>query len=215
MSEALLVLNPRDIPECMAALKSLTIDTCWFSYMTEAHLAPHLNAMIAQTNYDRYVVVSDDTSPTHAALDKVLEIHSAVGCCVTGYSNLDSTNRHVNLSRKPLHAPPPTIEAYDFLTPEDVNAYGDHVLPSAFAGFSLTCMSRFEWLKYAYEVSAFGAQTDYMLSWRLQGAGVPIVSHRDAYVKHVKETWNTADRAKEKLLLVGALPPAINWTKNA
>ena len=212
MRSCLMVLNPRRIPRCMTAIEALKIDKCWFSAMTEIGVVPRFSEVMEESDYDRYIIISDDATPTQAALDKVLSIHDKGHPVVTGYSNLDATSPFVNLSNKTLHAPPPTVGAYDLMLQSEVDIYGDDLIPTKFAGFSLTCMSRDLWLRFPYQVTDAGAQTDYALSWRLQEAGIPIVSHKDTFVYHVKEVWNVGDKAHEKRSMVGELEPSVYWT---
>lgn len=210
----LMVLNPRRIPSCIAAIEALDIPTCWLSYMSELHVADAFNLIVECTSFARYVLLSDDAEPTPQALEKVLELHdeNARTACTTAYCNLDSHLPHVNLTRNPLPPPPPQVSSYDLLTQADVDAFGDYPFTSTFAGFSLTCLSRTDWLRFPLAVTSLGGQMDYSLSYRLQQAGVVIVTHRDARVHHVKERWNAGDMAPEKRLLVGQRPPEIRWT---
>ena len=210
---ALLVLNPRRIPSCIAAIEALEIPTCWLSYMTEVNVAGAFNLVVRATEFDRYLVMSDDAEPTQAALDKVLELHDQDRSTVaTGYCNLDSVLPQVNLTRNRLPAPPPQISSYDLLTQDDVDAFGDDPFTSTFAGFSLTCMSRQAWLDVPLQTTALGGQMDYSTSWRLQELGALIVTHRDTRIQHVKEQWNRADSAPEKRTLVGQRAPEIRWS---
>lgn len=208
---ALMVLNPREIPDCMDAIKGLGIPTFWASYMTEADAAAAINEAIAGSDFGRYVVLSDDTIPTREALDAVLALHADGFPAVTGWCNLDSVLPHVNLTRNELPPPPPAVTSYDLLTLDEARSY-EGLIPTTFVGLALTCLGRDLWLDHPLEVSALGGQMDYVLSHRLQEAGVPIVAPTDGFIWHVKETWNRRDRAPEKRLLVGHRPAAVSWT---
>lgn len=219
MSEALIVLNPREIPECMDAIRALRIPRCFVSYMSEPLVATQVNRVIAESDYDRYVIVSDDTAPTQEALDMVLEQHDQdTDVCVTGYCNLDSHLPFVNLCVNQLPPPPPRVESYVMLTRDEVEkpsrwssgVRGDFVV-STFAGLALTCMSRDMWLRFPLHPTAYGGQIDYQLSWELAQDGHEIVAPIGAFVHHVKETWNVGDKAPEKQLLVGEREPAVTW----
>jgi hypothetical protein len=211
MKSLLMILNPRRIPDCMTAIEALDIDKCWFSAMTEVDLIPHLNQMIQDTNYDRYLIVSDDCIPTQSALDKVLWLHDTYDTVSTGYCNLDATSLYVNLTRNVLPEPPPQVESYDLLLQGEVDKESDP-FHTTFSGFVFTCMRRAEWLQYPMMVSEAGAQTDYTLSYRLQQSGIKIITHKDTFVYHVKETWNTHDKAREKRMMIGELEPSIYWS---
>lgn len=215
---ALLILNPRRIPECIEALEGLDVPKCWLSYMPEVKAAACANRAIQETSYARYVVISDDTVPTQDVLDVVLDLHDLhPEACVTGYCNLDSHLPFVNLTWAPLHPPPPTVGAYKFSTRREADEGRtpfclDGVITSTFAGLSLTVMTREMWLRFPLRCTEYGGQMDYQLSWELQEAGLPIYAPVGAFVRHVKETWNEFDKSPEKLLLVGARPPAVTWT---
>jgi hypothetical protein len=213
VSEALLVLNPRHIPECIEAIQSLGIPTCWLSYMTERQAAEAANQQIADTDYDRYLVLSDDTVPTRQALDRVLATADQGHPVVTGYCNLDEAdNRHlVNLCTDPLPPPPPDPESYSMMSRAVVDRKRKP-FRTTFAGLALTLLTRDMWTRYPLEISPNGGQVDYMLSYNLAQAGVPIVATPKAFVRHVKEHWNLNDEHPDKQLLVGQRPGAIIWT---
>ena len=215
MSTALFVLNPRKIPACIAAIQALDIPTCWISYMTEPQAAKAINQQIRATDYDRYVIVSDDTIPTQDVLDLILKTADQGHPVVTGYCNLDEdANRLiVNLAQNTLPPPPPEPGSYQFLPRHYVEAPGRSVIPTSFAGLALTLATRTILEQHPLTVSAYGGQMDYMLSYNLQQAGVPIVAPNGAYVHHVKERWNHADQNPDKRLLVGIHEPTVTWTK--
>lgn len=214
MNPALIVLNPRAIPECIEAIEALEIPKCWISYMREPNAATNANWQIKTTNYSHYIVLSDDTAPTQNALDLVLEQleHHPV---VTGYCNMDQNqNRHiVNLTTNVLPPPPPEVESYRFVNLATVAPYSAYsVMRSSFAGLALTAMSRDMWLRFPLTPTSYGGQMDYQLSYDLQEAGIPIVAAVGAYVEHVKERWNFPDKNPEKRLLIGEREPEVRWS---
>ena len=211
MTEALLILNPREIPDCITALRALPIPKLWISYMGERRAATEINHAVNDTTYDRYVIVSDDTTPTPEALAAVLDAQSLNGTVATGYCNLDAHLPYVNLTRNTLPKPPPGVYSYKFLTRDEVDQ-GPVIQPTTFAGLALTCVSRDLLLKHPMTVSTNGGQMDYMLSYSLQQARVPIITPRAGFIHHVKELWNSLDQAPEKRLLVGHHPPSVTWT---
>lgn len=215
MSAALLVLNPRHIPQCIEAIKALDIDTCWLTNMSEPQAAAAANEQITATNYARYLVLSDDTVPTQQALDAVLALADEGHPVVTGYCNLDESDHGdmVNLTTNALRPPPvPDSSYYHLMTRAQAEGYAD-VIPTTFAGLALTLMPRDLWLAHPLTpCPASGGQMDYMLSYRLGRAGIPIVAPVGAYVHHVKERWNFPDRNPEKRLLVGIEPPSVRWS---
>lgn len=213
MTAALLVLNPRQIPECIQAIQALDIPTCWLSNMTEHDAAQAANQQIQDTQYDQYVLLSDDTLPTQAALDMILQAAHDGNPAVTGYCNLDEADNLdiVNLATNPLPAPPPHISSYQLMTRRQAEAHGP-LIPTTFAGLSLTLLTRELWLEHPLHVSAHGGQMDYTLSYSLAQAHIPIVAPNGAYVHHVKERWNHGDRHPTKQLLVGTHPASVTWT---
>jgi hypothetical protein len=211
MNPALIVLNPREIPECVEAIEALDIPKCWLSYMTEPHAAARANEMIAQNEFDAYVVLSDDTIPTQAALDLVLEAHEYAPV-VTGYCNLDQSawRETVNLTSNPLPPPPPEPQFYAFHGKEWVESH--KTFWTTFAGLALTAMSRDMWMRFPLQTTAYGGQMDYDLSYRLQQAGIPITVAVGAYIEHVKERWNHQDENPQKRLLIGERRPEVRWS---
>lgn len=213
MNPALIVLNPRRIPDCIQAINALGIPTCWLSYMPEPAAAQAANQVIRDTQYDRYLLLSDDTIPTRNALDLILDTADTGYPAVTGYCNLDE-NQHqdiVNLTTNPLPPPPPAAASYQFMTRGQAEAHGPHI-PTTFAGLSLTLLSRDLWLEHPLHVSSWGGQMDYTLSYSLAQTGIPITAPNGAYIHHVKERWNHGDTNPHKRLLVGHRTPAITWT---
>lgn len=213
MSEALFVLNPRHIQRCIDAINSLDIPTCWLSYMTEAQVADEANRQVQATGYDRYLFLSDDGIPTQKALDSVVNTADQGHPVVTGYSNLDENDyRHlVNLTTNRLPPPPPEEDSYTLMTRAKAQRQ-KAPFHTTFAGLCLTCITRDLLLDHPLECSPNGGQLDYMLSYRLAEAGVPIVAAPKSLVHHVKENWNLNDENPEKQLLVGQRTPSVTWT---
>lgn len=214
MNTALMVLNPRDIPYCMEALRSLDVPTCWVSYVPEPEAARRINMQIEATNYDRYVVISDDCEPTQEALDAVLALHDEhPDKCVTGYSNFDRHLPWVNLCWNRLHPPPPDkLDSYRFMRRIEVDLKTEPIR-STFAGLSFTCMTRDLWLRFPLHCTAWGGQMDYQLSYELQGAGLKILGAPGAFVQHHKDRFGVyPDASPEKQLFVGIRKPELTWT---
>lgn len=213
-STALMILNPRDIPYCMDALRALTIPKCWISYVPEIEAAVRINEQIAATHYDRYVIISDDCEPYQEALDLVLAWGDRGHDVVTGYSNFDKFLPFVNLCWNRLHPPPPLMDSYKFLTRAEVDAMPlDKPIMTTFAGLSFTMMTRELWARFPMHTTAFGGQMDYQLSFELQQKRVPIIAAPGAFVKHHKDKFGVyPDASPEKQLLLGERPPAVTWT---
>jgi hypothetical protein len=216
MNPALLVLNPRHINECVQAIKALDIPTCWISYMREPAAADAINSVIAATtDYTHYTILSDDTTPTQAALDAVLTIARNCPDPVTGYCNLDEGDYAdiVNLTTNRLPPPPSRTQSYQFLTRQQVDTHPARALPTTFAGLALTTLPRELALRYPLRTDpTTGGQMDYDLSYRLAQDSIPIWAARDGYVHHVKERWSHGDQIPRKRLLIGERNPAVTWT---
>jgi hypothetical protein len=227
MSAALFVLNPRHIPACIEAIEALDIPTCWISYMDEERAANAINEQIRLHSFDSYVILSDDCIPTQEALDKVLDVASGYhyldgatlhkDAVVTGYCNLDEGMYLdvVNLTVNTLPPPPSQQNSYHLMTRKQVESGPDNrVIPTTFAGLSLTCASREIWLKHPLQVDPITkGQMDYDLCYRLAQSGIPIYAAKGAYVHHVKERWCFMDQNPEKRLLIGEKQPQVRWTK--
>ena len=74
-----MVMNARDIPECILAIRALPIDKAFFRGFTEIQLEPEIARFVASTDYDRYILLSDDTIPTEFALRNLLHVQDDLG----------------------------------------------------------------------------------------------------------------------------------------
>jgi hypothetical protein len=205
VSDLLVILNPRQIEECIRAFGELEIDRLWLRNMKEKEIEQRWPEILeAAIGYDRLILVSDDGVVRQWALDAVIELLDEGHPVVTGYSNLDSAahwrNEHwVNLNRTPLPEYS-TTNAYDLYTLGEVFCWPDRVVPTTFCGWCLTGMSYELWERFPYD-TAFGS--DFNLSRRLARSEIPIVAARDAFVWHVKETSKGPDQETRKGLRVG------------
>lgn len=186
MKPLLMVMSPRNIPQCVSAISSLDIDTVWLKHWTERELMTVIPEVLAQTDHDTIGLISDDTIPTQSCLDLILN-HFEPSAVYTGYCNLDDTTTQVNLSRKPLKIQSPvTASAYSFPTKEFVESKSG-LFRSWFTGFAFTFMSKKKWLEYPFECYGDpGYQSDYALSIRLQANNIPIFAPVGAFMPHLK-----------------------------
>jgi hypothetical protein len=213
----LVILNPRNIPECMSAFAALHIDKAYVSNYTEAAIAQHAWADLLNRApwADPLIVVSDDTIVTQRAVSTVVALAATwPGLCVTGWCPLATGHDLCNLSDNRLPPGPPQADCYKFLRCDDARAERRDLISTSFTGMALTTMSRDLWQRFPFGV--YGAEhggpgfaSDYHLSYRLQQAGVPIISHRDAEIDHVKAQWNESDRTPGRELLIGRAAPQI------
>lgn len=228
MKPLLMVMRPRDIPRCIAAIGGLDIDKVWFEYMTEAMIVgvmPDAIGMAKRAGYTHALLLSDDTVPTQAALDLVLGL-SAIECLAgrgphprlvtTAYCNLDASKPEVNLTKRPFTILTQSYGSdYAFYTREEVVEYRSPFIATWFTGACLSCMPIDLWETYPFEVLGGpghpGYGSDWKLSVRLQRDHVPILAPKHAFIEHVKEVWNQRDQSSEKRLLIGERPAGVRW----
>lgn len=190
VSTSLVVLNPRRIPECMAAFEALPVRKVYVRNWTERQIADNWDEILGACDADKVLVVSDDALVSRGALDSVLGLLEAHPVA-TGWCPLAEGHELANLATNVLREGPPNPADYEFVRCDDVRG----LVATSFAGMCLTGMSRGLWGRFPFECySVPGFASDYHLSYRLQQAGVPIVSHGDARCEHVKAVWNVRDR---------------------
>jgi len=203
----LLIMNPRRIVECVESIGRLPIDQAWLTGYTEFELTALIEAIIRDSDYSHYLICSDDGVIPEFALESVVERlddHPVV----TGYSNLDAVDWRVNLTKTPFQVTSHSVmEDYDLYHVSDVWGWPDELVPTYFAGFALTGMSREMWQKYPY--TSIGNPSDYSLCVRLQKDGVPIVAPKQACMWHAKEVINQEDQEARKRVLVGQIEPVV------
>lgn len=100
----LMIMNAREIPECILSLKALKIDKVWFRGFTEPQLGPKIDEFVRSTDYDRYIIVSDDTIVTQQALDNLLALQDS-GPVVTGWCNIFPGQTMAALEFQPVTQP--------------------------------------------------------------------------------------------------------------
>lgn len=216
----LLVMFPRRIPRCLAAIHALDIDKAYLSAMYEAELVPVIARIVdTHAEYTHFILLADDTVPTQASLDLVLEGLAAGHPVVTGFCNLDVGSTLVNLTSRPFETKTRSVWSdYAWMSRASVDAVPEPYIPTHFAGACLTGMTRAMWQRYPFGVNTHDGEprgycSDWNLCRRLQDDGVPIVAPRGAFVEHVKEDWRTqAVTDPAKRLLVGVLPAEVQWS---
>lgn len=212
------VMNARRIPECIESFEALPHDLAWMTGYTDAELGPVHQGIVESTDYDAYLVVSDDCVVTGAAVDAVLELLEQDHPAATGWCKLHQTSPYANLCRAPLKGSEPKPAAYPFYRARDVQAHESEIVPTHFMGFALTGMPREMWQRYPYGAytarRATGYSSDFHLCVRLRDDGVPMVAARDGYVEHLK----TADRRlkpRSHRLLVGEIDQEVRLVERA
>jgi hypothetical protein len=206
VTDLLLILNPRRIDECIQSLRELDIDRLWIRNMSELEIDERWPEVLeAAAGYDRLIIVGDDTIARPHALKAVRALLDEGHPVVTGYGNLDMNDWRVNLNKAPL-ADQSIADSYDFYTLGEVLAWPEPAVPTTVCGFSLTGMSYELWERFPFQAHL---GSDFSLSKRLTGVGIPMIGAREGFIWHVKELWNRRDQEPRKRLLVGEEPAAI------
>jgi hypothetical protein len=188
----LMIMSPRRIPQCVAALESLDIDKVWMRNFSEHELMSVIPQVIAECDHDTIGLISDDCIPTQDALDLVLDAYEP-SAVYTGYSNITDATALVNLCDAPLIIQEEaTVECYPMIERSVIDEYPYRLMRSYFAGFSFTFMSREFWERYPFVAYGHpGCQSDYQLCKRLQADGVNIWAVRGAFILHLKRGETT------------------------
>lgn len=97
----LMIMNARDIPECILSLRALKIDKVWFRGFTEGQLEKEIAAFVASSTYERYILVSDDVIVTEFALENLLGLQDSAPV-VTGWSNIMPGRDSAAVELKPI-----------------------------------------------------------------------------------------------------------------
>lgn len=207
MRHLVCVMNARAIPECIDSLQALDCDVAWMSGYTDAELGPVHQRIVRTTDYDTYIVISDDCIATQAALDAVTDLLEAGHPAATGWCKLHTTSDDANICHSPIIGDHPNLDAYPFYKVRDVRDHPDPVVPTHFMGFSFTGMTRDLWQRFPYaaytEIRRTGYSSDFHLCHRLRDAGVPMVAARDGYVEHLKTLKRPKPRSHR--LLIGRM----------
>lgn len=190
MVHTLVVLNLRNIPQCMEAFHDLPIRKLFVRNWTERQIADNWDVILGRCGTGNVLVVSDDALVSRRALESVLGLLEAHPVA-TGWCPLSEGHDLANLASNELAEGPPNQGHYEFLRCDEVKG----LVRTSFAGMCLTGMSRELWGRFPFDAYGVpGFASDYHLSYRLQEAGVPVVSHEDAGCGHVKAVWNKRDR---------------------
>lgn len=213
-STALIVMNAREIPDAIMSIRALGgIDVIWCSYYTETQLEGVVPSVIDGTDYERYMILSDDTIPTQGAVDTVLRLHDEhpndMAC---GWVNVDNKGTLSTFNPEPLkhlEGGMPPASAYGFVDVDTARALDpSRAHRTYFHGMVLATMSRELWQRYPFG-SYNGCASDYHQCLRLQLDDVPIWTHPSAYVYHLKEIQNKLDKNPVHALQIGKRVPRV------
>ena len=193
---ALLIMNPRDIPKVIAAFKALPIDKYWMRAYTERELAGGvISEIIEGSDYENYILCSDDVIVSVEALAAVEELLERKEI-VSGWAKLAISSDKVCVTVDKLRltggnsqSPSPVVEDYDLLTEGEFRR-----LPEEFeatcSGFALMGARRSIWLEYPFQVyvrnSNDGYSSDHDWSFRIQDKHRIWVTKK-AYIENLKK----------------------------
>ncbi len=204
-----MVMQGRQIQRCLDSYEALPIDKMYFKGFCEKQLEKPITDFIEQTNYQHYIITSDDQVISRQALALIqegLKKHDVV----TGYCTLPDDSTKVNLCKLPLEDPIPRRSSYDWMRLSYVNSFPDEYIPTTFAGFFLTGMSRQLWRRFPFRCygilpeslvtpwlvrrlhdyglvsqSIKGFSSDYNLCRRLASNGIRIHAAKGAIIEHL------------------------------
>lgn len=212
MSNVLMVMQGREIPECMESIMALKIPKVVFRGYTEMNLSIEIPKFINDTNYENYLIVSDDTICNQDALTNVeyeLNYHEVV----TGWCRLSPTDQKVTLCSAPLKTPKVSVGSYSFMLRDQVIAQ-TKVFRTYFMGWALSGMTRELWLKVPFypimprrllrvkggtKIVVGGWGSDYYASWRLQQLGQEIVAVPQSEIIHLATMRNSIMGQKSEI----------------
>lgn len=213
MRDCLLIMHAREIPSCVESLRKLKIPKIWFRGFNMKQLETEIPRAIRETDFDNYIIISDDTTPEQQALDYVrntLEAHEAAA----GFSNMNPNSKNVNVSLSPLRGSFPGAASVTYAMLDQVLKQ-ETLFRVYFAGFSFVGLRRYLWERFPYRSYQWAGgpagrmvgQTglwywgsDYNECWRLQKARIPITCHRLAFVYHLASVEN---------FIVGKVEPTV------
>jgi len=199
----LIVLNPREIKRCLDTIRSLEIDKLFMRGFCEPDLCRPIHDFINRTNYDNYLILSDDVIVDNSALKLVVELLEDCEAA-TGYCLVSQEDPFVNITRSPLRRSidySPLLNDYDFYYKKEVESFVNPIFVTWFGGWCLTGFSRRLWLENPFRIMPSGVQSDYATCISYGGK---ILCHRDAYVEHIKSGLNNECREG---FLVGKINP--------
>lgn len=201
------------MPECLLSLELIDAPKVWIKNYTELQLEAIIPWVIHESDYDNYVVVSDDVIASTDAFRAVCNGLSRFQV-VTGYCNLDLTSGFVSLTSAPPQEPYGQAETYVWRTFDQVPK--EEYIRTWHPSFAMTGMSREMWEEFPWKCFGFlgsaGWAADLSLSIRLHAAEIPIWAPRAAFMYHTKREWKEIDtKHAGRELLIGKEQPKVVW----
>lgn len=219
MKTLLCIMHARNIRACVESYEALEgCDVAWMTGFYERDLVPVHRALVESTDYDVYIMQSDDCVVSQQALDAVKQCLAEGYPAVTGWCSLIQSHPFVNLTRRPLTGYNPVSRNYTFWKDHQVRRHKE-ICPTGFMGMSLTGMSRELWRRFPYDCYTLrherGHSSDFNLSVRLRDANIPMVAAVDAWMDHLKPSTMPWYGEGEYRLLVGEVPQEVRIVRES
>jgi hypothetical protein len=185
LSSVAMIMHAREIPECITPLKRLNLDKVWFRGFMQVQVEKEIRRFVRSTDYDRYILISDDVVMTQKALDAVLMWQKSFDI-LTGWCNLSPERWRANVILNPLKDVPyyrmgkriprfagrhvaglisggifPFKHLYEAVAFRSFPACSEianlpEVFQTYFMGGPLLSMKKEHWLKYGFESPSWG-----------------------------------------------------------
>ena len=169
-----------------------------------------INQFIRETNYQNYLIASDDLIVTQEALDVVEEL-LWTNYRATGYCRIADDSPFYNVTKKPLTKVVDkwanTFDYHFYRVGELAKLPTDQFF-TWFGGWTLTGMRRMEWLVNPFRVhEPSQMQSDYATCLAVDGV---FASDKKAYCQHYKQQELSLD---PDLFIVGKIKPTMRLEK--
>ncbi len=228
MTSCLMVMHPREIKEVMNSIDQFDMPKVWFRGYNSLEIGPVMNKFVEETNYDNYIITSDDLILFPEAMRIIVDFPVEYPV-VSGYCNMFVGSEHVGLCSKPLtmvNGICPQESDYELMTQEEVDNMPTDIFETYFLGYSLTRLSRELWIKYPFKKYIIrsgrnftgnlkGVSSDHHISMRLIQAGIKMYTHKQAFVYHLKPAQANSRHGSTLRTnwLVGKETPSVIWEK--
>lgn len=211
----LLNMQPRYIQVALNSVKnSVSFPKVLFRGYTEPDVMEKINKFIEDSDYSHYIIHGDDCILPAQAVNTIID-YAKKGSATdvfTGWMNMcleaapknthqDGTlisnwdewvlGKESTVCLDPLpplrHSFKP--EAFEYPKRETVTSMfkrPKELIQTSIACFAFTCASREIFLKYPLRTYPNGKASDHEFSVQLQKDGIPIWTHPDAFIKHLK-----------------------------
>ena len=202
----MMVMQPRQIWESLVSLKkNIDIPTAYFRAYTEPQVIKVMNKFINETSYSHYIVMSDDGVVSKKAADTILEHMQDDRLDIfTGWMNM-------HLEQDGSYSKESTIPAYRLAemipgghpiiahrpwsndspwVPISWVMEQQGLIKTNYANFAMSGARREIFLKYPLGIYPNNTSSDHHWSYRLQQAGLQAYTHKDAFIKHLRQGWN-------------------------